>query len=82
MNILIDTNILARSAEPGHALYTQALDAVTTLLNKGHDLCIVPQVIYEFWVVCTRPSAVNGLGKTAAETVTELANFKAALTLH
>jgi hypothetical protein len=32
--------------------------------------------LYEFWVVCTRPINVNGLGKTAAEAALELANLK------
>jgi plasmid stability protein len=31
------------------------------LLNQQNDLYIVPQAIYEFWVVVTRPTSVNGL---------------------
>jgi predicted nucleic acid-binding protein len=38
---------------------------------------VVPQVLYEFWVVCTRPTANNGLGKTAPEAANELAAVKA-----
>ena len=30
-------------------------------------LCLVPQVIYEFWVAATRPLDVNGLGVAAAQ---------------
>src|SRR4051812_2875879 len=77
MNYLVDTNILTRLAEPGHAIHKAALDAVKTLARDGHRLHIVPQNLYEFWVVCTRPTAVNGLGKTAAEAVAELANLTA-----
>ena len=37
----------------------------------------VPHTLYEFWVVCTRPTGVNGMGRTAAEAVAELAALKA-----
>lgn len=77
MNYLIDTNILSRLAEPGHAMHQPAFDAVTRLVSEGHRLHIVPQNLYEFWVVCTRPTAVNGLGRTAAEAAADLADLKA-----
>jgi len=77
MNYLVDTNILTRLAEPGHAMHQPALDAVKLLASQGHKLHIVPQNLYEFWVVCTRPVSVNGMGKTAAEAAAELANLKA-----
>ena len=76
MNVLVDTNILTRSTEPGHSHYQPSRMAVAALRLRGHTLCVVPQNLYEFWVVCTRPTAVNGLGKTAAETVTELVGLK------
>lgn len=44
-------------------------------------LCLVPQALYEFWVVCTRPVAVNGLGKSAADSANELSNLKSFFTL-
>ena len=72
MNYLVDTNILTRLAEPGHAMHQEALDAVKRLAGQGHILHIVPQNLYEFWVVCTRPIRVNGMGRTAAEAVAEL----------
>ncbi len=77
MNYLVDTNILTRLAEPGHAMHQPALDAVKRLVSQGHKLHIVPQNLYEFWVVCTRPTSVNGLGKTAAEAAAELTSLKA-----
>jgi len=76
MNYLIDTNILTRIAEPGHAMHSSALNAVNRLIHQGHKLHIVPQNLYEFWVVCTRPISVNGLGKTATEAVAELTSIK------
>src|SRR5438132_347071 len=77
MRVLVDTNVLTRSAEPGHAMYPVATGAVTALRAQGHTLCLVPQVLYEFWVVCTRPTANNGLGKTAAAAASELTAVKA-----
>lgn len=76
MNVLVDTNILSRLAEPGHAMHRPALDALNRLASEGHELHIVPQNLYEFWVVCTRPTAVNGLGKTAAAAAAELVSLK------
>jgi predicted nucleic acid-binding protein len=62
MSILVDTNVLlriAQSASPDHAT---AMSAVLALQNEDVQLCLVPQVIYEFWVAATRPVDVNGLG--------------------
>jgi predicted nucleic acid-binding protein len=76
MKFLVDTNILTRIADPAHAMHQQALDAVTLLMQQGHKLHVVPQGLYEFWVVATRPESVNGLGKTAAEALSDLTNLK------
>lgn len=81
MNYLIDTNILTQLAEPGHAMHQPALDAVVHLTRQGHKLHIVPQNLYEFWVVCTRPQAVNGLGKTAGEAAAELSSIQSLFSL-
>lgn len=62
MRLLLDTNVvlrLAQSTSPDHAT---AKSALLQLVQARVLLCIVPQVIYEFWVVATRPTAVNGLG--------------------
>jgi len=76
MNYLIDTNILTRLAEPGHTMHQPAFDAVKRLTQQGHTLHVVPQNLYEFWVVCTRPINVNGLGKSAPEAIAELVSIK------
>lgn len=65
--ILIDTNVILRSAQPAHAHFTAAKNAVKTARLRGYTPCIVPQVIYEYWVVATRPLVDNGLGMTTAE---------------
>jgi predicted nucleic acid-binding protein len=68
MRILVDTNILCCIAEPDHPQIATAADAVKRLLESGDVLHIVPQNIYEFWVVATRPAAKGGLGMTPART--------------
>ena len=65
--ILVDTNVLLRCAQPGHSQYTTAKGAVKSVRLRGFVPCIVPQVIYEYWVVATRPVAQNGLGLTTKE---------------
>lgn len=62
MNVLVDTNVLIRledSLDPSH---TEAMAAVERLKQDGHDCQIVLQILYEFWVVATRPVEYNGLG--------------------
>jgi hypothetical protein len=41
MNVLLDTNVLLRSAEPGHAQHKEARDAADELAKQGHTLCLV-----------------------------------------
>ena len=72
MRVLIDTNVLLRSAEPGHLHYQPSIDAIDLLRQQGHELTIVPQVLYEFWSVATRPIANNGLGMSPADAHAEL----------
>jgi hypothetical protein len=62
MRILLDTNVLCRLGECGHRHQVIAESAVTKLRKDRHELCLVPQVLYEYWVVVTRPTADNGLG--------------------
>jgi predicted nucleic acid-binding protein len=76
MNVLLDTNILARMAQPGHVQHQAALDATTALRLRGDVLCLVPQVLYEFWVVATRPAAANGLGFSVAFAAAELTRLR------
>ena len=62
MKLLMDRNILLRLQDAGHAMHNRAQEAVDRLDSDGHEGVIVPQVLYEYWVVATRPAAVNGLG--------------------
>jgi predicted nucleic acid-binding protein len=74
MRVLLDTNIFARLAQPTHPHHTIAKQAVTALRLRDDEPCVVPQVLYELWVVCTRPVPLNGLGMTSAAAGAELAN--------
>jgi predicted nucleic acid-binding protein len=67
MSILVDTNVLLRVAQAEHPDHAVAISALVALREKETELCLVPQVIYEYWVVATRPVAANGLGMTVAE---------------
>ncbi|RIK73842.1 MAG: hypothetical protein DCC68_24195 [Planctomycetota bacterium] len=62
MRLLLDTNVLCRLVEMGHAQHAVAARATQKLSEAGHTLCVAPQVLYEYWVVVTRPLAQNGLG--------------------
>ncbi len=66
MRILLDTNVLCRLAGRGHALHFVANRAVAKLRTDEHELYLVPQVLYEYWVVVTRPIIDNGMGMTTA----------------
>lgn len=77
MRYLVDTNVLTRLAEPGHVMHPVAFSALQRLIAAGHQIHIVPQNVYEFWVVCTRPRDANGLGKGLEEAVADLKNIEA-----
>lgn len=72
MKVLLDTNVVLRASDasdPQHGLVTQAL---TILTEGGYEACICDQNLYEFWVVATRPPAVNGFGLSPADARAEV----------
>jgi predicted nucleic acid-binding protein len=76
MTILLDTNILTRSAQPHHPMHQPAVDAVALLRQSGEALHLAPQNLYEFWVVATRPPGENGLGWTINQAQSELSQLE------
>jgi predicted nucleic acid-binding protein len=76
MNIPLDTNILSRMAQVGHAQHPVAVSAANALVLRGDAPCLLPQALYEFWVVATRPASVNGLGFTVQQAGAELSRLK------
>ena len=75
MRVLLDTNILLRVQNPNDGQHGVAVDAVEALLSRGHQLVLVPQILYEFWVVATRPTDVNGLGMKTDEVADAVDQF-------
>lgn len=68
MRVLVDTNILVRSIERGHPSSRVARDSLRRLYEQSDALFITTQNVSEFWNVCTRPTALNGLGNTIEAT--------------
>jgi hypothetical protein len=72
MRILLDTNVLGRLTQPTHRMHVSAVSAVESLLQKDHELRLVPQVIYEFWAIATRSDTENGVGLTIDSLSTDI----------
>jgi|WetSurMetagenome_2_1015567.scaffolds.fasta_scaffold326301_1 predicted nucleic acid-binding protein len=79
--ILLDTNIILRSKQKDSPHYKEVTDKLIELLKNGESLAICPQVIYEFYVVATRPITQNGLGLASEIAAKEIDNIEAAYEL-
>jgi predicted nucleic acid-binding protein len=79
MKVLIDTNVLVRLAHLGSEQQPVAMQALTSLRTQQHSLRLVPQVIYEFWSVATRPIDRNGLALPVAAVNTFINEWQALL---
>ena len=76
MSYLVDTNVLLRLINSHNSQYAQAQNAINKVLQQDVELNIVPQNLFEFWVVATRPVNVNGLGLSVEEATQEMALLK------
>jgi hypothetical protein len=70
--ILLDTNLLVRMTRPLDPRCGVARAAIQTLGARGEQLIVVPQNLYEFWAVATRPLGAppaggSGLGLTPGQ---------------
>ncbi|MFP4132561.1 MAG: type II toxin-antitoxin system VapC family toxin [Halothece sp.] len=72
---LLDTNILLRASDRNSNQHSLANQAVYYLLNQGHQCLLTPQILIEFWVVCTRPVEANGFGWTTKRSETQINQF-------
>lgn len=84
--ILLDTNLLIRITRSHDPQSAVARAAIQKLLGRGESLIIVPQNLYEFWVVATRPAGAppsgrNGLGMTTVQAGQWLRFFQRRFTL-
>jgi predicted nucleic acid-binding protein len=69
MAYLFDTNLFLRLARRNDPKRQLALEALQRLRSRKEVLCFTPQVLSEFWNVCTRPaSARGGLGLSLTQT--------------
>lgn len=76
MRVLLDTNILLRLSQEKHPLHVVTSHVVGELLTQGHEIRLIPQVIYEYWVVATRSARENGLGFSTKESKQHLVSLK------
>lgn len=69
MAYLFDTNIFLRLVRKSDPLRQEALDAIQKLRARQEIICYTPQVLSEFWNVCTRPASVRGgIGLSVSDT--------------
>lgn len=76
MNYLVDTNILLRSIDTKHEMFSIAIHAVEKLFNQDKQIFITSQNLIEFWNVYTRPKEKNGFGCTTEEAKIEIDRLK------
>ena len=81
MSYAVDTNIWARSLQQNHPLQQRSKDAIKVLLLRGETICLLPQNLYELWVVATRPAGENGFGLTTDQAQRQLEDLEALFTL-
>ena len=84
--ILLDTNLLTRMTRSRDPQSGVARAAIQTLVGQGERLIVVPQNLYEFWAVATRPpgpppAGGNGLGMTPVQAGHWLRFFQRRFTL-
>jgi predicted nucleic acid-binding protein len=74
MRLLLDTNIIVRFSNLDDVQSPLVRSAIAQLLIRGDDLFLVPQSLYEFWSVTSRPSTgnSNGIGWKTPEVRAEL----------
>jgi predicted nucleic acid-binding protein len=74
--MLLDTSALLRLLQPLHPQREIVRRAIKALDARGRELHIVPQNLFELWVVATRPAAQNGLGLSVPHATDELIRLK------
>lgn len=75
--ILLDTNILTCTKQAAHPEYARVTQRLLTYVMQDEELVVCPQVLYEFYVVATRPAtARGGLGLSSEEALREIQSFQ------
>jgi predicted nucleic acid-binding protein len=66
---LFDTNIFLRLAEKNSPQRPIILNAIRKIRANNQTICYTPQILAEFWNVCSRPvTARGGFGLSLAQT--------------
>jgi predicted nucleic acid-binding protein len=78
---LLDTNVVCRLIDRGDPRHAACEGAVETLIRKKAKICLAPQVLFEFWVVATRPAVDHGLGWTPSMTDAHMRRLRALFTV-
>ena len=60
MDYLLDSNVFLRLADKKSPQHKTILAAIRKLRDSTDVLCYTPQVLAEFWNVCTRPATERG----------------------
>ncbi len=81
MTVLVDTNVLLRQFEPGHAHHRAAVASIERLVLNGDPVSVTAQNIAEFWASATRTPAQNGLGLTVPVAVSAVEHMERVFTL-
>ncbi|MCM1984463.1 type II toxin-antitoxin system VapC family toxin [Lyngbya confervoides] len=78
--ILIDTNVILRVEQENNVQYDEARNAIAVIFrNPKLRGVIVPQVMNEYWSVCTRPATSRGgFGWTTEVTAQRLSAWEKA----
>lgn len=81
MRMLLDTNVLCRSIDSKSPEHQRLNLALQQLHSDGAEFCIVPQNLYELWVIATRGISSNGFERSHQEAVELLTDAKSYFTL-
>lgn len=65
--MLLDSSALLAIQFDVHPHHHKVDELVVAQLNRRVEAVVAPQCLYEFYVVATRPKAVNGYGRTSSE---------------
>lgn len=74
--ILLDTNILIHGNQPNSPNFGLITKKLLAFATDEEDLIICPQVLYEFYVVTTRPVEMNGLGISYNEAINKIEDLR------
>ena len=68
MRILVDTNVLIRLFQSSNPSSPVAASAIQVLKKHNFEVVMVPQNLYELWVVATRTVTLTGFGMSVSDT--------------